>query len=191
MKTIFLAISLALLASMSCKTAPVPASQTKSSPDTPQPTSLAPLRGDTYSTVSMRSKEIAKDRDRGVIMFTPEQREAARMVIVNGNVFTSRGAPFGSKTNGSGDVSNYVMDKSGNFYWFDEKSTPTIRHSSIFDQMPIAGAGNITITKSQITFIDSDSGHYPSGPLFPNVKTQLIKDGVDFSTVEIGKIKND
>src|SRR4030095_14811079 len=78
---------------------------------------------------------------------------------------------------------NYVMDAAGNFYLFDEFTTPSIRHSSIFAGGPVAGAGNIQIMGGRIVYIDSDSGHYPSTKVFANVLTELRVRGVDTGSI--------
>ena len=81
------------------------------------------------------------------------------------------------------DLNNYVMDSAGNFYLFDEFTTPSIRHSSILAGGPVAGAGNIRIADGRIVYIDSDSGHYPSTRVFPNVLTELRARGVNVDAV--------
>jgi hypothetical protein len=142
---------------------------------------LRPKTGDKYKDkmVEMNSWMAEKDKIRGVIYLSPEQREQRRVVIKDGIVYDVHGNVFPDTVNTKNNVQNYVMDASGNFYLFDENTTPKIRHSSIFDGGPIAGAGNITIKGGKIVLLDSDSGHYPSKPLFPNVLAELAADGVD------------
>jgi hypothetical protein len=144
-----------------------------------------------YPTVNVRWLITAADPARHVIYFTtPEQREQRRIIVVGGYVYDHTGVPF-TYTNNNGDEMNYVMDAEGNFYWLDESTDPTIRHDSIFDMGPVAGGGNITIINSKITYIDADSGHYPTGPVFKNTLAELAKDGTDLSTIKAVDTDND
>jgi hypothetical protein len=137
-----------------------------------------------YPTVGVRALITAADKYRGVIYFTTaEQREQRRIIIIGDDVYDHTGVPF-IYTNNNHDELNYVMDSAGNFYWLDESSDATIRHDTIFDKGPVTGSGNITIVNSKMTYIDCDSGHYPSSPLFQNVLDELKKDGNDLSQVK-------
>jgi hypothetical protein len=142
-----------------------------------------------YPTVDMRVAQIQRDKIKGLVphYFTDAEREQHRFVIFEGTVYknncTLMGEPDGFTTTDPTKVQqvNYVMDAPGNFYWVDEFKNLMTHHSAVFDAQPVAGAGNITIEKSKITQIDSDSGHYPTGPVFDNVLKQLQLDGADLS----------
>jgi hypothetical protein len=146
--------------------------------------------GATYPTVDIRPSVLQKDKNRGlqVYYFTAQTREQHRFVVFEGSVY-SHDCTVMVNPDGGGQV-NYVMDAAGNFYWVDENKNPQTRHSAVFDAGPVAGAGNIDIENSQIISVDSDSGHYPSGPIFKNVLTQLQLDGVDLSQVNVTKTLN-
>ena len=134
-----------------------------------------------YPTVAMRSGKLDQDRSSGVIYLSVAQREERRITINNGLVYSNNGKLVSETKSKKQNLNNYVMDSAGRFYLFDEFTNPHIRHSSIFDGEPVAGAGNIQISNGHIIYIDSDSGHYPSKKLFPNVLTELKARGVDVS----------
>jgi hypothetical protein len=159
----------------------------------PAPSDCASKTEAIYPTVNMRQSQVLKDQMGGRVpdYFTDAQREANRFVVFNGRVYksdcTTMGQPDGFTINDPTQVQqvNYVMDAAGNFYWVDEFKNAITRHSAVFDAGPVAGAGNITITQSLVTQIDSDSGHYPTGPIFDNVLKQLQLDGVDLTQVSV------
>jgi hypothetical protein len=145
--------------------------------------------GSIYPTVAMNPGYLQIDQQYGRIYFTPAQREQNRFVVFNGTVYkndcTLMGMPDGLDANGNPEVVNYVMDAAGNFYWVDEYKNVLTRHSAVFDGQPVAGAGDITIANSHITTIDTNSGHYPTAPVFSNVLKQLTLDGVNLSLVTV------
>jgi hypothetical protein len=159
----------------------------------PAPSDCAPKTEAIYPTVNMRQSQVLNDQIRGRVpdYFTDAQREANRFVVFNGMVYKSdctlMGQPDGFSPSDPTQVQqvNYVMDAAGNFYWVDEFKNVMTRHSAVFDARPVSGAGNITIAQSRITQIDSDSGHYPTGPVFDNVLKQLQLDGVDLTQVSV------
>lgn len=123
-----------------------------------------------------------------IIYFTAEQREAFRVVIVDGIVYDTAG---NIKTWGDDKLKlNYVMDSAGNFYIFDnksEKGEPRYRHSSILAGKGVAGAGEIRIDEEgKVTKIDSDSGHYSPGlKQFENVVKELEINGARLKDIKI------
>src|SRR5262249_42078530 len=112
-----------------------------------------------------------------VIYLDAQQREERRLVIQNGLVYDHTGKPVLNTRSKHRNHNNYVMDAAGNFYLFDEFTHPEIRHSSIFAGGPVAGAGDIQIVDGQITYIDADSGHYPSTGIHENVLKELAAHG--------------
>jgi hypothetical protein len=146
---------------------------------------------DLYPTVNIRPTALEKDRTRNLqqYYFSGIVREEHRFIVAGGVTYNYQCAVM-KDPDGGGPV-NYVMDADGNFYWVDENKNPSTRHSAVFDAGPVAGAGNITITDSKIVSIDSDSGHYPSGPVFSNVLKQLQLEGVDLHDVHVTRTKND
>jgi hypothetical protein len=120
-----------------------------------------------------------------VIYLDAKQREERRVLIQNGLVYDHTGRPFPNTRSKHHNQNNYVMDAAGNFYLFDEFTTPEIRHSSIFAGGPVAGAGNIKIEDGRIVYIDSDSGHYPNDGTYENVLKELASHGVIYG--ESGK----
>lgn len=147
------------------------------------PAELAGKQGDRYPTVKIHGSKIGEDKARGVIYLDASQREQRRLLIRNGLVYDSTGKPLRDTRSKHKNQNNYVMDAAGNFYLFDEFTTPNIRHSSVFAGGPVAGAGNIRIKDGRIVYIDSDSGHYPTQPLFGNVLKELASCGVDTSAL--------
>lgn len=123
-----------------------------------------------------------KSQTKPVTYLTPEEREQYRVVIEQGTVYSLNGTPYPNTINtkaGHLNHINYVMDSNGNFYLFNEYVTKNIRHSSIFAGGPVAGAGEIVIQSGQVIYIDSDSGHYNTRSLLPNVLLELRADGVN------------
>jgi hypothetical protein len=140
-----------------------------------------------YPTVTIRSGKVGEDRAAGVIYFDAAQREARRVTIRDGLVYDHTGTLLRETRSKHHNQNNYVMDASGNFYLFDEFTTPKIRHSSILAGGPVAGAGNIQISDGHVVYIDSDSGHYPSTHVFANVLAELAARGVDVGTITKAK----
>jgi hypothetical protein len=136
-----------------------------------------------YPTVEMRSSSIETDRAKHVIYLSADQREEIRIVISDGLVYDHVGNPILNSFNKHQNHVNYVMDAAGNFYLFDEYTTPTVRHSSVFAAGPVAGAGDISIIDGHIVYLDSNSGHYPSKKVFENVLLELAAHGVDTSVL--------
>ncbi len=140
-----------------------------------------------YPTVAINPNDIAKDKAKGTIYLNPAQREQDRIVIHDGLVYSSQGGKYPDTFNTTArhiNHFNYVMDSDGNFYLFNEYATPLIRHSSIFDGGPVAGAGEIVIKDQHVVFIDSDSGHYNTKQLMPDVYAELTSDGVNVSQLQ-------
>ncbi len=161
-----------------------PAAYATQTPCGPQ---LAALVSDRLQMVEVAAGMREFDKQKGVQMLTADEREALRIIIRDGIAYDNKGNIVPDSQNAKHNIANYVMDSSGNFYLFDERVTPLIRHSSIFDEGPVAGAGNIQIKNGKIVYCDSDSGHYPSKPLFPQVIVQLKASGTDTSTFQADK----
>jgi len=137
-----------------------------------------------YPSVDIHKRKLGWDKSHHVEYFDPRQREARRVVIHDGKVYKPDGTIYPDTKSSHKNQGNYVMDPAGNFYLFDEWTTPTVRHSSIFAGGPVAGAGNIQIAGGRIVYIDGESGHYPTGrEHFANVMKELAADGVDVKTV--------
>lgn len=136
-----------------------------------------------YPTVAMRGGKLEKDKKKGVVYLTEEDRAKTVLYIVNGMAFDYIGTAIPQTVSKNANHNNYVMDAAGNFYLFDEFTHPEIRHGSIFAGGPVAGAGEIIIKGGRVTYIDSNSGHYPSTKVYENVKKQLELDGVDVQNV--------
>ena len=120
--------------------------------------------------------------DHGVLIhyMTDDEREQARVVIVNGTLYASTGkpAPYGTER----EILNYAMDAAGNFYVLNQAGRPDLRHSSFFDGRPVACAGDVEVRNGRIARINANSGHYnPSSRMFQNVLTELKSRGVDVS----------
>ena len=112
------------------------------------------------------------------------ERESKRVFFVRGAAYDANGNLYPDSA--PGDVQNYVMDASGNFYVFNQAGHPELRHSSVFDGAPVAGAGNIKFANHTVRKIDGDSGHYnPSQAMIRNVISQLQADGVDLSQLKV------
>ncbi|MBI3424610.1 MAG: hypothetical protein HY011_16875 [Acidobacteria bacterium] len=137
----------------------------------------ATQQGDKYPTVEMHRSKLHQDKSQGVIYLDARQREERRVVMREGLVYDHSGNTLITTRSKHKNQNNYVMDAAGNFYLFDEFTHPEIRHSSIFAGGPVAGAGNITIQEGRITYIDADSGHYPSAGVFENVKKEIAAHG--------------
>ena len=128
---------------------------------------------------SSRKGEDKQIIDHGVLIhyMSDAERERARVVIVNGVLYTSKGEPTPYGTNG--EELNYVMDAAGNFYMFNQTGHPELRHSSFFDGGPVACSGNLVVKAGRIVKIDHNSGHYsPTDVMFQNALKELKKDGV-------------
>jgi len=136
-----------------------------------------------YPTVSIHSGKPSADKAAGVKYLDAAQREERRVTIRDGLVYDYTGALLRETKSKRHNLNNYVMDAEGNFYLFDEFTTPDIRHSSIFAGGPVAGAGNIQIADGKVVYIDSDSGHYPSTRVFANVLAELRARGVDVAAI--------
>lgn len=137
-----------------------------------------------YPTVAMKERYAEKDRLKQVIYLTDEQREAYRVEIRSGIVYTASGKVYPDTKNDTPehiDLINYVMDTNGNIYIFDEYKFPKIRHSSLFAAAPIAGGGEIQVKDGRVTHIDPNSGHYDTAQLMKNVLSELSHDGVDIN----------
>jgi hypothetical protein len=152
------------------------------SPAKPTREQLLPKTQELYQTKSMSRSHQGEDKkivDHGVLIhyMNKEERASARVVIVNGALYTPTGQPVSYGT--GPDKLNYVMDAAGNFYVFDQTGHPELRHSSFFDGLPVACAGDLEVRNGTIVKINSKSGHYsPSRRMFQNVLTELKKDGV-------------
>lgn len=138
-----------------------------------------PKQGDKYPTVAMHKSKLHQDKSQGVIYLEARQREERRIVIRGGLLYDHTGKQLLTTRSKHRNQNNYVMDAAGNFYLFDEFTHPEIRHSSIFAGGPVAGAGNIAIEEGQLTYLDSDSGHYPSTEVFENVQKEFAAQGVE------------
>jgi hypothetical protein len=154
-------------------------------------TQLLPKTHELYQTKPMSSSHKGEDKqiiDHGVLIhyMSNEERESARVVIVNGTLYTSKGkpAPYGTDH----EKLNYAMDAAGNFYIFNQTGHPELRHSSFFDGRPVACAGDLEAKNGRIVTINSKSGHYsPSPKMFQNVLTELKKDGVDLTSTGVAQ----
>ena len=118
---------------------------------------LAAQSVEKYPLFPMKSGYLEKDKRKGVVYFTAEEREPSRALIINGLVYTNKGDAYPDSSLAGGTY-QYVMDQAGNVYIFDDM--PTIRHSSIFAGQPVAAAGDVQIESGFITYIDVNSGHY-------------------------------
>lgn len=132
-----------------------------------------------YPTIAMHKGKLNQDKAAGVVYFDAQQREMRRVVVKNGLLYDHTGQTLLTTRSKHRNQNNYVMDASGNFYLFDEFTHPEIRHSSIFAGGPVAGAGNIAIENGQVTYLDSDSGHYPSTQVFESVQREFAAQGVE------------
>ena len=133
---------------------------------------------ETYPTVKMSDGKLEGDRKKGVIYWDAKKREQSRVIIRDGRIYDQSGHLIPDTRSSRDNHNNYVMDADGNFYLFDEYTYPLIRHSSIFAGGEVAGAGDLVIVAGQIVYIDSNSGHYKSKPLFENVLKRLNQLGV-------------
>src|SRR5689334_9092827 len=102
--------------------------------------------GEPYPTVAMHKSKLGWDKSHHVEYFGAAQREARRVIFREGRVYKADGSLYPDTRSTHKNQGNYVMDPSGTFYLFDEWTTPTVRHSSIFAGGPVAGAGNIQIS---------------------------------------------
>jgi hypothetical protein len=171
-------LSIALVCAISAFTAAGIAGQLK-----PTREQLLPKTHPLYETKPMSRSRQGEDKriiDHGVLIhyMSSEERESTRVVIVNGTLYT----PNGQRTHYGADheTLNYAMDAAGNFYIFNQTGHPELRHSSFFDGLPVACAGDLEVKNGRIATIDAKSGHYsPSPKMFQNVLTELKQDGVD------------
>ena len=144
-----------------------------------------------YETKAMSRSHLGEDKriiDHGVLIhyMSIRERESARVVIVNGVLYTAKGepAPYGR----ANEKLNYAMDAEGNFYIFNQTGHPELRHSSFFDGGPVACAGNLEVKNGRIVKINKNSGHYsPSSKMFQNVLTELKKDGADLTPAGVAR----
>ena len=141
--------------------------------------------GDKYPVFPMKSGYLEKDKRKGVLYFTAEEREPTRALIINGLVYTNKGEAYPDSSLAGGTY-QYVMDQAGNVYIFDDM--PTIRHSSIFAGQPVAAAGDVQIESGFITYIDVNSGHYfvlsaNSGRAKENITRELTARYVELKTL--------
>lgn len=140
------------------------------------------LTGAKFPTVSMATVTLEKDKARGIYEYylNEEQREARRFTFdQDGNTVLPDGRKLVMTKNNHSNQMNYVMDSAGNFYLFDEFTCPKIRHGSLLAGAPVSGAGNLEINDGRITYIDSDSGHYPSSSVFKYVHQNLKEHHAD------------
>jgi len=158
----------------------------------PAPPVLRP--GDTIPTVTMKEFFIGEtdpnwhpEMHRKVvpIYMTPEQRKVYEVSFANGVFMKADGSVLVDP----GNLFNYVMDGNGNFYVFDQVGHDEIRHSSIFDGGPVAGAGELIVDATgHLTAININSGHYPqTQDCLTNILNQLTKNGIDLTKVQIVK----
>ncbi|MDO9181743.1 MAG: hypothetical protein Q7U04_05015 [Bacteriovorax sp.] len=76
----------------------------------------------------------------------------------------------------------YVMDATGEIFIQPESIVGKIHHSSILAGKPVAAAGEITVEKGIIKYIDRNSGHYrPSAEKYKQVLDELESQGVVLS----------
>lgn len=122
-----------------------------------QPEQLTAQTAAKYTVFPMKSSYAERDKQRGVVHMTAEERETHRAVIVNGIIYDNKGGVFPDSRLAGGTL-QYVMDKAGNLYVFDDM--PQTRHSSIFAGEPVAAAGDIHTENGFVTYIDANSGHY-------------------------------
>lgn len=150
------------------------------------PSELIEKTGDKYPVIQLpklyqgENKPGFQGKHADVHYMSPAEREAIRVVIKDGRVHDNQGALYQAPSN----KLMYVMDQSGNFYFFNQKGHGELRHSSFFAGGPVAGAGEILVKDSLITQINRDSGHYDPQPKhLKNVMGELESDGVDVGSV--------
>jgi hypothetical protein len=131
-----------------------------------------------YPTVELTEGMREEDRRKGVIYWNAEKREASQVTIRAGKVFDANGSPFRDSRSNHDNQIGYVMDQGGFFYFFNGYADPTLRHSSVFAGKDVAGAGDMVIEKGKIVYVDSNSDHYRTKPIFKNVLIRLRQLGV-------------
>lgn len=122
---------------------------------------------------------------------SPEERENYRIIVKDCIAYQLKdGAPVQTQGHDQNHM-QYVMDQSGNFFIFDENLVETVRHSSILNGGPVAGAGEFqTTADGKIIYVDNDSGHYVTGSLLPDVKQELVEqDGCKAEELTVTEIR--
>jgi hypothetical protein len=102
---------------------------------------------------------------------SPPANEARRaellLTVKDGKLYNAEGKLFDTSevsTLWSGpNRAIYVMDQNGNFY-ASEQIGGKIHHSSILAGKPVAGAGEIQVSKGELQYINRGSRHYEPAP---------------------------
>ncbi|WP_178030949.1 hypothetical protein [Pelagibaculum spongiae] len=79
----------------------------------------------------------------------------------------------------------FVMDKDGEIYC-GRKSGDVEHHSAFLSGRPVAAAGHIRVVAGKLLYVNNSSGHYqPTKEYMLQFKKELVKQGVDFSSVRL------
>ncbi len=123
--------------------------------------------------------------------FTPEMREAARVVVIDGRLHWAHdGSPL--DTSGASIIFGstgtpraiFVMDENGNLYVSLEQEIGRLHHSSILGGQPVTGAGEIAAVNGVPEVLSRKSGHYrPTAAAGDNVNRALTEQGLDTSGI--------
>jgi len=109
------------------------------------------------------------------------EREPYRVVITDGEVHRAT-VPHDLYPDGDWF---FVMDDSGNFYFFDKSGDTPVHHSSFFSGAPIAAGGDLTVQDGKITALGYFTGHYLMTPtILRNAQAAFADDGVDVDSLD-------
>ena len=148
-----------------------------------------PLGG--YKEINMQSKYLGEETGAvwgtKVKYLTNVEREAYKLQIKDGKLFTSDGVPF--DTSGTSRINGkaiFVMDKNGNIFASNVQEIGLFHHSSFLAGGPVAAAGEISVSNGIVKAVTLRSGHYqPPVSYLYQFLLQLRKMGIDISKIEI------
>lgn len=141
-------------------------------------------------TKEMEQVFVEMDRAEGVTYLTASELEETRVVVRDGKLYDSTGAPFdtgrGTSVWAGGDTrAIFVMDRYGNIYASNDHAVGRFHHSSFLGGKPVAGAGELKVEDGVLKLISDKSGHYrPPPECMRRVVAALKAAGVDVDGVE-------
>lgn len=105
-----------------------------------------------------------------------------RLVDADGQLFDTRFA----SAHGGRRAAIFVMNARGEIFASKAQEPGMLHHSTLAGGLPVAAAGELTVTDGKLVFISNRSGHYePTGSFTDQVLTIFKAQGLEISGVEV------
>lgn len=127
----------------------------------------------------------------GAVEYLDEAGRAERLLTIrDGKFYDAKGKLYDTANSDSffrGDgTAIYVMDENGNFY-AESQVVERFHHSSFLAGKPVAGAGELEVTKGELKYINCQSGHYrPTSEMLQQTINELRVKGLRMDDCLIG-----